>query len=155
MQQQLQSGKPSDPFAALSGSSTSDPFSSLKNPTPRQASPFQFQQSISTPPPNAQLATGPLPVPSTSAAPAASGGDDEWTFASALPDQSSEITVTNSSVNVLFNLSRQPDNHILISSRISNNTAQPVAELMFQVAVTKVSFFFLSYSQKAAAPRSL
>lgn len=140
--------KPVDPFASLSGgqpASSADPFAALKSPSSRQPSPFQFQQSISTPPPTQPAVAAALVHPSiptslgASAAADTSGGDDEWTFASALPDQSSELTVTNTSLHVVFNVSRQPDSHILISTKFSNNTAQPVSELTFQVAVTKVS----------------
>ncbi|EON67006.1 hypothetical protein W97_06122 [Coniosporium apollinis CBS 100218] len=125
--------KPTDPFAALTSS------------TPRTASPFQFQQSLKpAPSPSAALfdfsddtstpalASKP-PPPATAAAPT----DDDWTFTSALPDSPKAITVTNSAIKTVFSVSRQSDDAILISSRISNNTAQPISELTFQVAVTK------------------
>jgi len=40
-------------------------------------------------------------------------------------------------VNVTFNVARESDTVMLIKSRISNNTAQPVTDLTFQVAVSK------------------
>ncbi|KAJ9666508.1 ARF-binding protein [Coniosporium apollinis] len=133
-QPQLQSSqKPTDPFAALTSS------------TPRTASPFQFQQSLKpAPSPSAALfdfsddtstpaLTSKPPLPATATAPA----DDDWTFTSALPDSPNSITVTNSAIKTVFSVSRQSDDAILISSRISNNTAQPISELAFQVAVTK------------------
>lgn len=129
-----------------------DPFASLNAPAPRQASPFQFQQSIQQPPaPSSSLldltgsnASQTPPVPSASIQQsngAAAAGDDEWTFSSALPDSSHDLTVVHSSIHVLFHVSRQPtpDNVILIQSQVSNNTAQPISQLTFQLAVTKVS----------------
>ncbi|KAJ9647142.1 ARF-binding protein [Coniosporium tulheliwenetii] len=107
--------------------------------------PFQFQQSLKpAPSPSAALfdfsddtstpaLTSKPPPPATATAPA----DDDWTFTSALPDSPNSITVTNSAIKTVFSVSRQSDDAILISSRISNNTAQPISELTFQVAVTK------------------
>ena len=131
------------------------PFAALSSPAPRQASPFQFQQSVkpAAPPPSSSAllslsgssnlgrsSTHSRPISNT----AASNDDDEWTFASAVPDQSKDISVSNTSVNVTFNVSRESDDVILIKSRISNNTSQPVTDLTFQVAVSKVSFFMES-----------
>jgi hypothetical protein len=47
--------------------------------------------------------------------------------------------VTNSSINVLFNVSRETDNNLLINSRISNNTPIPITSLTLQIAASKVS----------------
>ncbi|KAL9096314.1 MAG: hypothetical protein Q9165_001311 [Trypethelium subeluteriae] len=127
-----------------------DPFASLNAPTPRQASPFQFQQSIQQPSPQPSSLLD-LTTTNTSQAPsvvspsnqqsngAATAADDEWTFSSALPDSSHDLTVVHSNIHVLFHISRQPgpDNVILIQSRISNNTPQPISQLAFQLAVTK------------------
>ncbi|EMC99640.1 hypothetical protein BAUCODRAFT_63239 [Baudoinia panamericana UAMH 10762] len=120
---------------------SADPFASLATP-PRQASPFQFQHS--TKPPAAQqssgfdlLGMGDSNGTSSHAATANAGGDDEWTFSSALPDQASEMTVTNSSIRTVFSVKRETDSDIVIQSRISNSTAQPISDLTFQLAVTK------------------
>ncbi|ORY12708.1 VHS domain-domain-containing protein [Clohesyomyces aquaticus] len=129
--------------------STPDPFASLNSPTPRQASPFQFQQSIKPPAPTGSNdllglggATQPQPAhPSSSLAQsstAATNDDDEWTFASAVPDMKKEITVNNTSINVVFSVSREDDRVLLIHSRISNNTPLQITELTLQVAVSKV-----------------
>jgi ADP-ribosylation factor-binding protein GGA len=113
--------------------------------TPRQGSPFQYQQSIKQPPPapaTVDLLGGAIPVASSNLAQAstsASNDDDEWTFASSVPDTSKEVTVTNSSINILFNVSRETDTTILINSRISNNTPLPIANLTLQIAASKVS----------------
>lgn len=134
---------------------SADPFAALSSPTPRQNSPFQFQQSLkstsSPAPPSSlvDLAGPPQTTPSTQApppsaapvAPAAPANDDEWTFSSSLPNQSSEITVVDSSINVVFEVSRESPGGdvVLVNSRVSNNTAAPINEMTFQLAVTKVS----------------
>lgn len=158
-----------DPFAALGGSQTpskpatpvpsiftqqhqpqqqqqqhkADPFASLNSPA-RQPSPFQFQQSLKAtaspaPPAQQQSASSLLGGQSNGAAAAA---DDEWTFSSALPDQTNSLTVTNSTIKTVFQVSRpsNADNYITIESAISNNTALPITDLTFQLAVTKVRF---------------
>ncbi|KAH7393965.1 VHS domain-containing protein [Phaeosphaeria sp. MPI-PUGE-AT-0046c] len=116
-----------------------DPFAALTS-TPRQGSPFQYQQSVKPPPtapPAVDLLGGAVPAPSSNLAQSAANDDDEWTFASSVPDTSKEITVTNSSINVLFNVSRENDTVLLINSRISNNTPLPIANLTLQIAASK------------------
>ena len=129
--------------------STPDPFASLTSPAPRQASPFQFQQSVK--PQHSSTGSGsadllgvgsPAPAPTSTLAQSTSttaADDDEWTFASAVPDSSKEITVVNSSVNVVFNIKRDSDTVLLINSRVSNNTTAPISDLTFQSAVSKVN----------------
>lgn len=77
------------------------------------------------------------------AAPAAE--DDEWNFSSALPEAASQPkehrgTITDGSVRAEFLANRatasSPAIEMLFS--FSNNTAQPISELHFQLAVTKV-----------------
>ncbi|KAI7308281.1 hypothetical protein KC315_g13408, partial [Hortaea werneckii] len=140
-QQAAAAKKPADPFAALAS-------------TPRSGSPFQFQQSTSSAKSPAPPATSQAPQASgggmdllgmgDSTAPAqpqqqqqTAGGDDEWTFSSALPDQPHEIAVTNSSIRTVFNVKRDNDTEIQLQSKISNNTSQPITDLTFQLAVTK------------------
>jgi ADP-ribosylation factor-binding protein GGA len=124
-----------------------DPFAALTS-TPRQGSPFQYQQSIKQPPSapaTVDLLGGAIPVASSNLAQAStsvSNDDDEWTFASSVPDTSKELTVTNTSINILFNVSRETDTTILINSRISNNTSQPIEALTLQLAASKVSKSF-------------
>lgn len=122
----------------------SDPFASLAA-APRQASPFQYQQSVK-PPQSASasvdLLGGAVASPTANVvqeSSTATTDDDEWTFASSVPDTSTEITVTNTTVHVLFNVSRENNAALLIQSRISNNTSLPISGLTLQVAASKVS----------------
>jgi hypothetical protein len=128
----------------------SDPFAALNTP-PRQASPFQFQQSTSrspappsqAPPTSSQQSLDLLGMGSSNGTPGSrpsTSNDDEWTFSSALPDQPSDLTVTNSKIKTMFTVSRSNDSELLIQSRISNTTSQPIGDLTFQLAVTKVNF---------------
>jgi ADP-ribosylation factor-binding protein GGA len=121
-QPQQQQQKAADPFAALSGNS-------------RTASPFQFQQSVKPPASPA--------VPQSAAS--LLGGDDEWTFSSALPTQpqqpqSNTVTVIDSSVKALFHISRSAgaNDYLAIDVKISNKTPQPISDFTLQLAVTKV-----------------
>lgn len=121
-----------------------DPFAALTS-TPRQGSPFQYQQSVKPPAPASaavDLLGGEVAAPTSNLAQtstSAANDDDEWTFASSVPDSSKEITVVNSSINVLFNVSRETDTALLINSRVSNNTPLPISGLTLQVAASKVS----------------
>ena len=120
--------------------STPDPFAALASPGPRQASPFQFQQSLAPSRASDLLGMG-SSVPSSGLAQnssATANDDDEWTFEAAIPDQSKDITVNDTSINVVFNVSRESDTVLLIQSRISNKTPKPITDLTFRVAVSKV-----------------
>ncbi|KAI9707651.1 MAG: hypothetical protein M1836_000612 [Candelina mexicana] len=130
-----------------------DPFDALASPASRQVSPFHVSQQSSQAPASSTSSLFDFgQTPSRTLQPASSHNDvqgngnaeEEWTFASALPDQSTlptsnEITVTNSAINILLAVSRQAgtDSVIIILSRFSNNTNQPISELTFQVAVSK------------------
>lgn len=132
-QQQFQAAqKKPDPFAALSNS--------------RSGSPFQFQSRSSPAPPAAAPAPssfdllGGGPAPSAPApAPASASNDEEWTFSSALPDQPTDLVVTNSAIKTTFAVTRPNNSELIINSRISNSTPQAIEDLTFQLAVTKVS----------------
>ncbi|KAF2738244.1 ADP-ribosylation factor-binding protein GGA1 [Polyplosphaeria fusca] len=120
--------------------STPDPFAALASPSPRQASPFQYQQSVRPPAPGSADLLGGAPArPSSSLAqaPTVPDDDDDWTFASAVPDTAKDITVSNTTINVVFNVSRESDSVLLIKSRISNNIPAAISELTLQVAVSK------------------
>lgn len=142
---QTSSPKPSASFAQpppQASRSTPDPFAALSSPAPRQASPMHFQQSVK-PQSTASGAVdllGGTPAPTSHLAQSsmsAAADDDEWTFASAVPDTTKELIVNNTSINVTFTVSRESDTVILIQSRISNNTPLPVSGLTFQVAASK------------------
>lgn len=127
-----------------------DPFASLASVTQssRTTSPFQFQQSTQAPPaatqsqPSNLLGLNSTPAtshPSRSLSQTSAPADDEWTFASALPDSTSELTITSTSITVTWSISRPPSTPeiIEIHSRISNNTAHAISELTFSTAVTR------------------
>lgn len=132
-------------FSAFnSGPSTS------KNNTPQP----NYQQSAFAPPaapaadPFAALTSPKLPSTSSVAAQPApqSNDDDEWNFASALPTEAPALPrehralVSNNSlkIDLLANRTTGTSNSINLLFAFSNNTAQPIAELHFQLAVTKV-----------------
>lgn len=142
-----------------------DPFASLSTATPpRQASPAptNFQHSIPQSSKSPAVPIGSKPAPSdveqtstmdllgmgngtsstsrpSTADASAKKEDDEWTFSSALPDQPTELVVTNSSIRTVFNVNRVNDTNLELKSRISNSTDQSITDLTFQLAVTKVS----------------
>lgn len=127
--QQQQQPAAADPFAAL-GASTLTP---SKPSTPAPAS-----SAFST-----------TPAPAAAPAPAAStnNDDDEWSFSSALPPEAPSLprehrsVVGNGGVKIelLGNRSPASPNALALHFAFSNNTAQPISELHYQLAVTKVS----------------
>lgn len=123
---------------------TPDPFAALNSQTPRQGSPMNFQQSVKPPigaSGTVDLLGGAIPTPTSSlvqSTSAAANDDDEWTFASAVPDTSKEIAVNNTLINVVFKVSRESDTVLLIQNHVSNNTPQTISNLTFQVAASKV-----------------
>jgi ADP-ribosylation factor-binding protein GGA len=135
-QQQQQAQKKPDPFAALSNSNS------------RSGSPFQFQSSRSpqSAPAPAQASSsfdllgGSIPAAAPAPANNTANNDDEWTFSSALPDAPQDLTITNSAIRTIFGVTRPNNTELIVSSRISNNTTQPIEDLTFQLAVTKVCF---------------
>ena len=131
--QQQQHQRPStqathDPFAALvSGNSRPS------TPSQRNVSSSHAQQPSLTSLAQNRTAS-PAPPPSAAAA------EDEWNFASSLPDvpQSQTVRIHASSIVVDFKSQRQPDQSIIaIQAQFSNNTSQPLSALHFQVAVEK------------------
>lgn len=121
--------KAADPFAALSSQSFGTGFPTTSKPA--------------TP--------APAPAPAAPAAPAASvsqgNDDDEWNFASALPTETpalprehrAVVNNTGLKIDMLANRTTASSNSINLLFAFSNNTAQPISELHFQLAVTKVS----------------
>ncbi|KAF1824828.1 VHS-domain-containing protein [Dissoconium aciculare CBS 342.82] len=142
-----------------------DPFASITSPS-RNASPFQYTSATKPPPAPASSSNGNgidlLGLGGSSATPAAAPSssstvldNDEWQFSSSLPpDQPAEILVTNNGeIRVNFTVRRSSETELLISSRISNLTSQPIRDLTFQLAVTKAYTLHLDpQSSRALAP---
>jgi ADP-ribosylation factor-binding protein GGA len=113
-------------FAAPPKPATSDPFSILGSPS--------FASKPTTPTP--YLAAQ---VP----APAATNDDDEWSFSSALPSESTlpkehNLVVNNTNLKIELSARRVQPQPLHLTFSFTNNTPQPVSELHFQLAVTKV-----------------
>jgi hypothetical protein len=129
-----------------------DPFASLVSASPRASSPYA-----------APASTQPRSTPTSSSLVDLSGGgpssdpaagDDEWTFASSLPEGNAlpsvnKVRVLNSSLIIDFVARRTPglSRQINVVALFSNGTNQELQELHFQVAVERVcgllSFLFL------------
>ncbi|KAL8785719.1 MAG: hypothetical protein Q9213_003186 [Squamulea squamosa] len=163
-QQAAPSSKPNyDPFASITishptsrsntpgpaypppPSASLDPFAALTSKPPQQPSP------VPSPSPSTFNFTSPKSAPPVTPSPpqqsngASTAADDDWDFTSALPaDNSSlptsnEITVSKTSVTVVFKITRtdKPEASISILASYSNNTTALITEYTFQVAVTK------------------
>ncbi|KAM0261306.1 hypothetical protein ACHAQJ_002337 [Trichoderma viride] len=131
------------PFSQFA-SFTSPPASQSATPQPN------YQQQISPPAVSNAFASfstsSPAPAPAPKPA-AVSNDDDEWNFSSALPAEQpapakpTEFrgTASNASVRTDFLAKRSTavSNAINMVFAFSNNTAQPINELHFQLAVTK------------------
>ncbi|KAF5597293.1 ADP-ribosylation factor-binding protein [Fusarium subglutinans] len=131
-------------------------FASFSQPVSQSATPQpHFQQQ---PPPPSQPASDPFailgagnfnsqrasPAPPQPQPAAPANDDDEWNFSSALPPEPSkpkehQAVVSNTNVKIEMIARRAPgnENAINIVFAFSNNVAQPIGELHFQLAVTK------------------
>lgn len=148
LQSQLASKPPQPPL---------DPFAALASPAPRQPSPFLNSQQSQ--PPNqspsaslfdfAQPSRQQNPITSQSGPLIQSNGstaEEDWNFSSALPDESAslpsskDLSVSNSTVAILFKLSRPSNKEsvVAINAHFSNTSANLITEYTFQVAVRKV-----------------
>lgn len=131
-------------------------FASFTSPTPSHSGTPQPSLQQQTKPPAYQAATDPFaalaatstpPPPPSQRAAASSNDDDEWSFSSSLPPAASSKprehkgTINQSLLRTDFLAGRTTgaSNSIHITFAFSNNSAQPVTELHFQLAVTKVS----------------
>ncbi|KAL2128118.1 hypothetical protein VTI74DRAFT_9641 [Chaetomium olivicolor] len=133
------------PFSHFS-SFTSAPSSQTGTPQPPQRSAFSPPtQSPAPTDPFAALASL-SPKPATPAQPAAvSNDDDEWNFSSALPpevpqvpkEHKAVVSNTNLKIDMLANRTIDTDPSISLLFSFTNNTAQQISELHFQLAVTK------------------
>jgi len=84
--------------------------------------------------------------PATAPAPKSADDEEEWAFSSALPESnglpsSNDITVVNSILLIELHATRTSpsDAAITMTVQFSSKVVQPISELTFQVAVTKVS----------------
>ncbi|KAK4042952.1 VHS domain-containing protein [Parachaetomium inaequale] len=132
------------PFSNFS-SFTSAPGSQSGTPQPPQRSAFSPPTQSPAADPFAALSSlSPKPAtPAQSAA--AANDDDEWNFSSALPPEAPQVprehkavvSNTNLKLDMVANRSVDSDPGISLLFAFTNNTAQPVSELHFQLAVTK------------------
>lgn len=122
-------------FSQPSQKPAADPFAALTSP--------MFGSKPATPQPQA-MAAAPAPVPAPAAA---TNEDDEWSFSSALPpevpslpkDHAAVVKTGEVQIDMKAARSVQSPNALALSFAFSSNAAQPVSELHFQLAVTKVS----------------
>lgn len=124
---------------------TSAPNSKAATPQP------PIQQSAFQPPPanDPFAALGSLSQPiSPAPPPTTTNEDDEWSFSSALPPEASpgipkehKVTVSNTNlkVDLLAGRTSGTSNSMNLVFAFSNNSAQRISELHWQLAVTKVS----------------
>lgn len=133
-----------------------DPFASLVSSTSRTSSPFRQAQTSHAPSPSSSslldlqslsITQTPKPAPSrttpASTSAPAPAADDEWDFASALPEDTlpstSQIVVHNSTIKIEFSSRRNPgENKIHVTASFSNSTTQPISDIHFQLAIEKV-----------------
>ncbi|KAG2418422.1 hypothetical protein HFD88_001523 [Aspergillus terreus] len=124
-----------------------DPFASLVSASPRHGSPFPSGAATPTPPQPATTGSSSLldlMGTQPSGGPAAKGDDDEWNFASSLPESSTlpttnRVQVLDSLLRIEFVARRHPQQarQIHVAALFSNGTNQVLNELHFQVAVEK------------------
>lgn len=150
-------GPISTPTPPPGGSSFSQfsSFTSAPSSKPSTPQPPVSNRPPFSPPPSKPAAQDPFaalsalsPQPPVSV-PAAANDDDEWSFSSALPpeappslprEQRAQVSNSNLKIDLIANraVATAPSINLLFS--FSNNTAQPISELHFQLAVTKVFF---------------
>lgn len=135
---QENSAKPSIPgFSSFSSFST-----------PPQSTTPQPSQAVAPAPTSDPFAALGAAMPSKPAQPPKPADDDEWNFTSALPVENTEIPrehraiVNDTSLRTEFLANRNPATPTAIACffQFTNNTAQPISELHFQLAVTKVCY---------------
>ncbi|KAH7015160.1 VHS domain-containing protein [Ilyonectria destructans] len=142
---------PPPPFSQFAGFNSQPPSQSSTPQLPL------YQQSVHAPPP--QPASDPFaalgsplsmsqrasPAPPPQPAAAVANDDDEWNFSSALPPEApskpaehrTTVSNTNLHIEMLANRYLPGSNAMDISFAFTNNLAQPISELHFQLAVTK------------------
>lgn len=132
----------------------SDPFALLASPPARQASPMinAPPSNIAHPSPSASIFNFAPSAPGATSTTQSSGpsqrsngatADDDWDFASALPDDHAQLppvndlTLSKTSVTIAFKISRpnESDSVVNILAQSSNNTEALITDYTFQVAV--------------------
>ena len=132
--------------SAVPPPTSTDPFAALVSPSSRSDNPAQ-QRGSSNPLATSSSLLDLGNAPSTTTATGAAGKpyDDDWDFASALPEAepsqpvTQHLQVLSSYIKIEFSATRRmQDQAIHIVARFSNETLQSVSGLHFQVAVQKV-----------------
>ncbi|KAM5464453.1 ARF-binding protein [Microsporum audouinii] len=143
-----------DPFATITSgdSRTSSPFNKLQSSSSSNALSSLLDLGQLAPGPattantHSHTLSQPQPQPSSHAKQVASGqnseADDEWTFSSALPEETlpsqNTVEVLNTTIGIKMQVKRLPgENRIHGLVSFSNNTSQPISELHFQIAIEK------------------
>lgn len=142
-QQATYNAPPLDPFASIS-SGISPQGSPFTKPPPGKApstSIFDFAS------PAPQKATTPNPAQTSTQNTNGNSVDDDWSFSSALPEDSAlptatSLVVSDKEVAIQFDVSRRKGNDPVLDivAKFSNKSAHAITEYTFQVAVTKVEY---------------
>ena len=123
-----------------------DPFAALVSPSPRVGTPVQ-QRGSSNPmaASSSLLDLGDAPAAASHSGMPGKARDDDWDFASALPEaepsqpMTQHLQVLSSYIKIEFLATRRTQDQVIhIVARFSNETLQSVSGLHFQVAVQKV-----------------
>ena len=146
----------------------SDPFAVLASPPPRQASPMTNASlsNIAPPPPSASIfnfapAAQPANSMSQPAGPSqrsnGATADDDWDFASALPDDTTKLPLANevtlSGTSVTISRPSETDSVVDILAQFSNKTEHLITEYTFHVAV-KVGLHLSPFAADGGSLRS-
>jgi ADP-ribosylation factor-binding protein GGA len=138
---------PSQQKAAQTTHVSTDPFAALISADSRASSPFRRQAAAKPTPASSSslldLADTSSQAASAPSSPNGAATDDEWNFASSLPEStlatSQQLEVHSSSIKIEFIASRDTGQQsIYIVAHFSNQTARPIHRVHFQVAVEKV-----------------
>lgn len=152
---QTTTASPPPAFSSFTGFNSAAP--SSQSSTPKQAhSAFAPPAQVSAKDPFAGLgshgfsskpATPKPATPSNAPQPAAANDEDEWSFSSALPPEAPAqqprehrevVSNTTLKIELMASRSTPAASSINLLFAFTNITAQPVSELHFQLAVTKV-----------------
>ena len=139
--------------------SQADPFASISSGISRQGSPFTKPLPAKAPPTSMFDFASSTPQQATilnqaqTATHHTNGNsvDDDWSFSSALPEDSSlpsatSLVVSDKEVAIQFDVSRRKGNDPVLDilAKFSNKSANAITEYTFQVAVTKVGYIVYS-----------